>query len=129
MGWYEALKDAVLIAKKAGNIELQGKLLDLQQEMQDMQQENSNLKADNEKLLAMINKDRNMKYDYEEHVFYEYAEDETKEGPYCPTCWQKDKLAVHLQPWSLDLKCSICGKVVGDKNQHLAKQALSNLGY
>lgn len=97
MGWYEAVKDAIVVAKKAGNIELQGQLLDLQQEMQDMQQENSKLKEENAKLMAIIDRDRNMKYDHKELVFYEHLEDGSKEGPYCPTCWQKDNVKDYVR--------------------------------
>ncbi|MBK5263210.1 MAG: hypothetical protein JJE17_11695 [Peptostreptococcaceae bacterium] len=98
MGWYEALKDSISIAKKAGNIELQGQLLDLQQEMQSMQQENFKLKEEYTKLLAIINRDKNMVYNKNRSAVFENI-DGQEHGPYCMHCWEAEKLSISLTPF------------------------------
>ena len=72
---------------------------------------------ENEKLRAQLLKQNSMVYDKQEHVYYEHKEDGSRDGPFCPRCWQdKSKNQVYLMPFDLDLRCPVCTMVVGDKN-------------
>lgn len=125
MSLYEAAKDAISIAQKADNVELLRQIIDLQKAMQDMQQENLELKRKNEELQAIIKKDKSMKYDHEESCYYEHLQDGNKEGPYCPICWEKDRIGIHLEPDSGSYKwyCKSCKNVMGKKKNFYSQSS------
>ncbi|XOQ44285.1 MAG: hypothetical protein ACFWTN_07585 [Clostridium sp.] len=110
MGWYDAVKDAISVAKKAGDIGLYEKLLDLQQAMRDMQQENNELREQLKSLQDSINLENEMEPDYDNKMFFRKHNNE-KIGPYCPVCWQRDKKLCLLQHGGyhdIDLVCPVC---------------------
>lgn len=50
MGWYEALKDGIIIAQKADNVPLVNELIEAQKQILDLIAENTSLKEVNKKL-------------------------------------------------------------------------------
>lgn len=121
-------KDVLSTAQKADNIELIKQLLELQKELQAMQQSNFELTKENAKLKEELELKRQMKYDGEHNYYFAITDPSTKDGPFCPKCWEKDHKQARLSKFRYDLKCNVCGLVVGDKNTRLDFENLKNSG-
>lgn len=90
MGFYEAAKDALTIARKADNIELVQKIMDIQSEALEMQH---NLQEKNEEVMKLKETIRSLeerkKYMYEEgHKWY--IDPKSPDIKFCPTCLNRD---------------------------------------
>ena len=94
MGWYEAIKDAINIAKKANNIEVMQSLIDAQQQMLEMQKELELLREENKQLL-------NISIIEEKIVRHKATvitlDDDKDRIPYCSCCWDKEKKLIQLK--------------------------------
>lgn len=126
MSWYDAFKDVLSIAQKADNLELYRQLLELQKELQEMQQENFELKKENAQLKEQLDKTTKMVYVRDKNYYIEKADDSTEDGPFCPRCWDKDRNQARLGKFRYDLKCNVCGLVVGDENIRRDQERLKN---
>lgn len=79
------------IADSTQNIELKSLIVDLKEEILNLRQENLDLKQQLSRKL-----EHNMIF--ENKVYWDVKEDETKDGPYCPVCWDRDCKAIRLGP-------------------------------
>lgn len=122
----ETIKSAADIAKKISNLELQQQLIDIQADFQRLQNENYELKKTNDELTRKLEEKKAMQYNTDDHLYYHKREDGSAEGPYCPLCWEKDNMVIHLQPFGLDKKCLKCGHVFGDKNEQKNRESQRN---
>ncbi len=89
------VKDAIVFAQKAGNIEQMKKLLDAQQEILNMQEEIVNFKAEisklkeNEKIKEKIIRSKNS-------TFIKLEGDES-DTTYCSRCYDKEKILMQVK--------------------------------
>lgn len=88
MGLYDALKDLIDVAKKAGNLELYRQLSDLTDQIHDLQEENLKLKEE----INNISKQKNV----ESHIIrhsqpFITLDNDEQHLPYCAICWTKEK--------------------------------------
>jgi hypothetical protein len=108
------LKEALPLAKKAGNRELnekladlQGRILDIQTQLIELANENRNLTERTRELeqAAEIGK----KLVYEGSVYW-LPKGEGKEGPFCPNCWDDQRKLIHLTPGATKgtYLCGVC---------------------
>jgi hypothetical protein len=94
MGIYETIKDALNIIQKTDNIELYRSILDIQKECMDLVEENRSLKARIRKLEdEKINND---KLEVKGHCYYLKKDDGELDGPFCTTCWDKDRKLIRM---------------------------------
>jgi len=87
----ENIKAIKEIADSMQNIELQSHIVDLKEQILELRDENFDLK---EQLRQRT--EHNMIF--ENHVYWDLKEDGTKDGPYCPACWDDNGKAVRLGP-------------------------------
>jgi len=112
----DSVKEAFEIAKQISNIELQKQIIDIQAGMQQLQNENLELKKSNDELTKKLKEEKSMSHDKDENVYFHEEPGKEKDGPFCPYCWEGSRKQGRMHPFGLDLKCNICGNVVGDKN-------------
>lgn len=94
MGWYEAIKDGIIVAQKADNIPLVSELIDAQKQILDLVQENQKLKEENEKLL----KKQDISQQVERHKdAYITLKNDTQKLIYCSNCWDTKQQLVQAQ--------------------------------
>lgn len=100
MGWYEALKDAIGAAKKAGNTEVVQNIIDAQQQVLDIQQDNVKLREENadlkkqiEDLNDLIEKEKNM---IVRKGFLFNKSNSQNPGPFCQACWVSQRKLISI---------------------------------
>ena len=93
MGWYEAIKDAVEIAQKAGEIDLMRQLVDVQAEMLGLQEENGRLRNEVDRLDDALRVTGELVL---EGRHYARRVDGQLEGRYCTVCWDADRRLIRL---------------------------------
>ena len=110
MGLYDILKDGIDIVSKGKNPELYQLLLDAQKETLELNHENSVIKDEIKKLEKYLEKRGRMEYSKAENVYYEVLDNNEKDGPFCPRCWQeKDKTYRLTMPTvGTQLVCTVC---------------------
>lgn len=107
MNLYEGIKDAAKVLQKAGNIELYLKLIDLSREALELTEENKKLKEE-------INDYRKVKNLEDKLIFKDNAYYLNEEGPYCSTCWDKDKKLIRMHFHSgTRYDCNACKTSIG----------------
>jgi hypothetical protein len=85
------IKAIIEIADSTKNIELKSYIVDLKEQILELKDENFDLK---EQLRQRT--EHNMIF--ENRVYWDLKEDGTKDGPYCPSCWDSEGKAVRLGP-------------------------------
>ncbi len=90
---YDALKDAIAVAKKADNIELYRQLLDLSEQAVSMQAEITRLKAENAELKKLQDISASI-IQHKESFLTLKGEDQALR--YCSHCWAANKILVQL---------------------------------
>lgn len=85
----ENIKAIKEIADSMQNIELQSHIVDLKEQILELRDENFDLK---EQLRQRT--EHNMIF--ENHVYWDLKEDGTKDGPFCPVCWDKEHLQIRI---------------------------------
>lgn len=96
----ETVKGVSNLVKEIGDIELNRKIIDLQTEVYELIEENHRLKAMNEELLNVKKIEGNLIF--KSNVYYLKNGTEEK-GPYCSTCWDKDKKLINMHENSYEL--------------------------
>lgn len=111
MSLYEGIKDVASIVQKADNIELYKKILDLQKEVLDIIEENKILK---EKIMQLEKNDYLQKnLILKNECYYLNKDNGELDGPYCTTCWDKDKKLIRMTKYRTGsptkIICNSCG--------------------
>ncbi len=98
-------KTALDIANELKNIELKEAILDLKEKMIELREENIALKE-------QLQEKQTYNMLFEKNAYWNLKEDGTKEGPFCVTCWDYNKIASRLIDgyW-----CGICSTKRGHK--------------
>lgn len=82
-------KDIYLLIKKIGNQDLLEKMADLRDEIFSLREENRELKE-------KLSRRDNYNMVFEGTCYWDVKDDGTKDGPFCPTCWDKDRKAIRM---------------------------------
>lgn len=94
MGWYEAIKDGIVVAQKADNIPLVSELIEAQKQILDLVQENQKLKEENKKLL----KKQEISNKIERHKdAYITLKDDEQKLIFCSNCWDSKQQLIQAQ--------------------------------
>lgn len=93
MSVIETAKEAVMLVQKIDNIQLYKTILDLQADALKMVEENGKLKSQVQELEEAFKIKDTLVF---ENNHYYVAKGETKDGPYCTYCWDKDRKLVRL---------------------------------
>lgn len=96
-------KDLYALIKKIGNQDLLEKMADLRDEIFKLREENRTLKE-------KLSERENYNMQFEDNLYWNVKPDDTKDGPYCATCWDKDKKAIRLEHMGQDnaYYCAVC---------------------
>jgi hypothetical protein len=86
-------KEVYALSENFRDLKFKKAMQALEREVLDVQAENSKLREENTKLNARLNVRAEMK-PFGPHNYF-YKNDRT-DGPYCPTCWQRDEKQVLL---------------------------------
>ncbi len=84
MGFYEGIKDAIVLAQKADNADLIKQLLDLGAQALEMQDEIRKLKEENAELKKANDLESRIIMHKENYIT---LKDDAEEIHYCPNCW------------------------------------------
>jgi len=102
-------KEIVELIQKVDNADLYRKIIDLQGEIYEMHGANMELKEKVRELEQQLIIVREL--DFNEQDGYYYKEGEPV--PYCSTCWENDRKAIHLTKVGADYggghNCEVCG--------------------
>lgn len=101
-------KDVVEIVKKLGDIELYRKIVELEGDIVELTREKRALEEENQQLKRSLEFSKNLVF---KRGFY-YAEGDPR--PFCPRCWEVDRIAVHMTAMDVDgedyYRCANCRK-------------------
>jgi hypothetical protein len=108
MGWYEAIKDAVTVADRLRDAELQHRLAAVQVECAKLAEENSRLRQELLELREQTQTRQQM--EFLNNVYWRKREDGKSEGPFCPKCLDGEKKASRMAERADDnyWRCSVC---------------------
>lgn len=84
------VKEVADLIKKIGDVELYRKIVELQGEVTDLSTENYTLRQENQELKRSLKLGKEMTY--KKPLYYI----EPDPNPFCPKCWEVDKVAVHM---------------------------------
>ena len=98
----ETAKVAIDLVKKGTTVGLQEKLMELREEALELQEENLALKKENLDLKGKIELRDNIQF--KRKVYFRDGD----ETPFCPYCYEKSKLLIHLTGTKNDLTEQFC---------------------
>jgi len=96
---FNALKEIVDTVKK--NKELQKIIVNLEEQVLELRKENSNLKE-------QLSKKQEFNMEFKRNVYWNIKTDGKEEGPYCSSCYDKNKEAIRLHDLGDCYSCHIC---------------------
>jgi hypothetical protein len=91
LGVIENAKEIAELVKKLGNVELYKKIVELEGEVIELTREKRALEENNHELAEKLALAGKMTF---EKPFYFQEGDRV---PFCPRCWEKERVAIHLQ--------------------------------
>lgn len=94
MGWYEAIKDGIVVAQKVDNIPLVSELIEAQKQILDLVQENQKLKDENRNLLKR--QEVSNKIERHKDAYITLKDDEQK-LIFCSNCWDSKQQLIQAQ--------------------------------
>ena len=94
MGMLEMIKEALMAAKKIGNVEIQQTLIEVQKQILDTQQEISQLRAENDALRDISELEK--KIVRNKSLTVVVLNDDEDQIPYCSRCWDADRKLVQI---------------------------------
>ena len=109
MGAIENIKEIADLVKKLGDVELYRKIVELEQEIFELSRQNLDNKKEIEELKRLLSVKQNIKFSKP----YYFVEGDPE--PYCPKCWEVEKVLVHLTD-TIDRNfhhCPNCDKTFG----------------
>ncbi len=112
MGWYEAVKDAVVAADQLRNAEMKQKLAAVQMECSKLAEDNARLRQE---LVDIREKQRVREgMEYRENTYWRHLAESKVEGPYCPKCLDGQQVAARMEDRSNSRwwRCHVCGLTV-----------------
>jgi len=109
-------KDIVDLIKKGSTLEAQGRIQELQDALYALREENRALREENHRLREELETRTALTFD---GYHYWATRDGRKDGPYCPTCQDRDQKRIRLQSrepgaW----RCNCCDGFFPDAAYH-----------
>lgn len=92
---FEAIKEAINLARKANNLELMRHLLEAQQENLNMQAEIQELRTDNAQLRAVVETKRALAFEL--GAYWLRVEENVLDGPYCTRCYDDEGKLIRIK--------------------------------
>jgi len=105
-GLLELVGSAVDLAKKAGNKELNEKILELHGELLKLLQANLTLTQRVAELEAAQKTRETLEFDG--HVYWVGKRGDRKNGPYCTKCWDADQKLLRVMEFNRGWRCPQC---------------------
>lgn len=107
----ETFKKVMSIAEKFKDIDMKEALLELKEQLLEIKEENIQLK---EKLAQKANFNMVL----EQNMYWNQIDNDSKEGPYCSTCWDNHKKDVRLHKVEDSFYCSVCKEYVSKEHRN-----------
>ena len=105
MGTLDKIQIIYEVLKKAGNIDAQKALLYLKEGNLKTQDENLDLKDRIRKLEEELKVKGEMEFD---GIVYWLKDGDTKKGPYCRICYERDGKVIHIENQGTIYYCKVC---------------------
>jgi hypothetical protein len=109
MGIVDQIKEIAALAQKVQNLELYHKLVAFQAEIVALQNDNFELHEKVRALQEKVNLREQLSFEYN---FYWLQSSDSKDGPYCPKCYNEDQEARRLLSEGSLRFCPSCGLVL-----------------
>jgi len=112
MGWYEAVRDALTVADRLRDSELQQRMADVQMECAKLAEENARLRQELIDLREQVQVHEEMHY--HDNVYWRPVGGGKREGPFCPKCFNGNSKASRMTERSNAdwWKCPVCDCVI-----------------
>ena len=112
MGWYEAVGDALTVADRLRDSELQQRMANVQMECAKLAEENARMRQELIDLRGQVQAREEMHY--RDNVYWRPLSRGRSEGPFCPKCFDGNNKASRMtDPPSDDWwKCPVCNCVI-----------------
>jgi hypothetical protein len=110
-------KEVADLLKKAGNIDLYEKILALREQILEISSENLECKQRIRELEEGLRQQHEMEF---RGQFYYKAGDDV---PYCPTCWETKRIAVHLAVGEVFNICQHCKSSFNAAAEEVARRS------
>lgn len=126
MSLYDAAKDVANILKKAGKIDEYQKILDLINDLFEKSEKIEKLKSENNRLKEQLKVSK--EYEFKNNSYWNK---ESRDGPFCSRCFDKNKELIRIIPnylGSNHATCPECNKQVnftGRENPHIIQSVPS----
>jgi hypothetical protein len=85
---------------------LNGEIIKAQQEVFSLIDENRQLKSKIDELEKEVNTIHEMEFKH--GIYWREGEGINDRGPFCPTCYDKDRKTIHLKEWGKGYLCNVC---------------------
>jgi len=109
-------------------LELVKQLRELEDLIYQLKKEMRELEDTNYELKQKLKDKRVMKRDVRDGLYYIENKDKSKDGPYCPWCWEKDGLKIHpRQDNDGTYYCKICNKSSGVFNKTILDKSIEGI--
>lgn len=106
----DTAKTALDIANELKHVELKEAILDLKEKLIELREENIALKE------QLKDKQKyNMQFSQEDNCYWNIKEDSTKEGPFCPKCYDTQNLRVRALGKKGHYRCPNCKTIIYTK--------------
>ncbi|MEI8390246.1 MAG: hypothetical protein WCG23_10235 [bacterium] len=105
------------IADSIQNIELKSIIVDLKEQVLELKEENLNLKE-------KLSKQEDFNMIFEDNKYWNTNENNVKDGPYCPACWDNNKKTIRFNEAKMSFHCPVCKNTVS-KNLDRPNVAIS----
>ena len=109
MGWYEAVKDVIVVADRLRDSELKQKLATVQVECAKLAEENAQLRQERNELRDQLNARDEMVFG--DNVYWREPPTgaREREGPFCPRCHDGSRRTARMvdDPEDDDWRCSV----------------------
>ena len=120
------LKTAKEVSDKIKDADLTNAIADLMMNAASLKMEIANLKSENHKLKEKLSEKEKYNMVFENSVYWNVKPDGTKDGAFCPTCWENQNKAIHLREVYTGVlhqdmrnntyKCNLCKNCVSKKD-------------
>ena len=110
----DTIKKLSEFAERVKDIDARTAVLDLKEEILSLREENLALRE-------QLNQKQEFNMQFEDNLYWNVKPDGTKDGPYCATCWDKDKKAIRLENMEQDnaYYCAVCKRSPENHAPHI----------
>lgn len=92
----ETFKDIYELAKKAGTIDLQQRVIELREQTFELREENLSLKEKVREVESKIELEKEVQFS--DGVYWQLKSDGSKDGPFCQRCFDEGRKLIRVHP-------------------------------